>query len=302
MRRTAVVASLLDHTARREKAWRPRHIAPGTAGANGRRMPGTRRCYTCRSAHFPVAALPAPPPSPPLLCPPDLPDGGVGIGRVQALMVRPGLRDAPCAVSSVDAIAGLGLAGDAHADPLSPRQVLLAGAPAYARHGLPAHTLRENLLLDIDTAALFSGMLLRVGPHAVLRLMFACEACGYLDARQPGVAAAIGRARGMLARVVRGGTIGAGDPVALLPKTLAAWDDDWRVRVAAVLTRVPQGMVVDYRQLAQLAGVQPVYCRTFPRLARSLGLGHAAVPVAGRRDLPRWQGDGLFDEAASSIA
>jgi hypothetical protein len=208
-------------------------------------------------------------------------------------------RGAPCAVPNVAALAGRGLAGDVHADALSPRQVLLAGSPAYARHGLPPHALRENLLLDIDTADFVSGTLLRIGNDAVLRLTFACEACGYLDARHPGVAAAIGRSRGMLARVVRGGTIAIGAPVAVLPALLPAWDDDWRARVAAVLARVPAGMVVEYRQLARLAGVQPVYCRTFPRLARSLGFAHAAVAVAGRPDVPRWQGHELFDVAAS---
>ena len=223
------------------------------------------------------------------------------IGQVQAVALQAGWREASRATSSAVAIAGRGLAGDVHADHLSPRQILLAGAPAYARHHLPARTLRENLLLDIDTAGLASGILLRVGSQAVLRLTFACEACGYLDARQPGVAAAIGRARGMLARVVRGGTISAGDPVVVLPRRLPAWDDDWRARVAAILAQVPPGMVVEYRQLARLAGVQPVYCRTFPRLARSLGFGHAAVAMADRPDLPRWQGNELFEDAGSAL-
>lgn len=248
-----------------------------------------------------IAALHALPHTPTIACPSDAPAGGTVIGRVQAISLRPALRGTPCAMPAVAAIAGHGLSGDAHADELSPRQVLLAGTPAYARHGLPPQALRENLLLDIDTSGLVSGTLLRVGAEAVLRLMFACEACGYLDARQPGVAASIGRSRGMLARVVLGGTIVAGDPVALLPGSLPAWDDDWRARVAAILARVPPGMVVEYRQLARLAGVQTVYCRTFPRLARSLGFGHAAVPMARRTDVPRWQGIGLFGEETGPV-
>lgn len=228
--------------------------------------------------------------------PPD--DGGTTIGRVQAIALRPTRRLPPERVNAAEAVAGRGLAGDAHADDLSPRQLLLAGTPAYARHGLPPHGLRENLLLDIDTAEFVSGTLLRAG-QAVLWLTFACEACGYLDARQPGVAAVIGRARGMLARVVHGGTIAAGDPVTLLPGRLPAWEDDWRARVAAVLARVPQGMVVEYGQLARLAGVQPVYCRTFPRLARGLGLGDAAVAMAGRPGTTRWHGHELFHVSAT---
>ncbi|WP_229419430.1 MOSC domain-containing protein [Pseudoduganella dura] len=194
-----------------------------------------------------------------------------------------------------------------HADALSPRQVLLAGAPAYGRHGLAPNTLRENLLLDIDTSHFSSGTLLRVGTQAVLWLTFGCEACGYLDARRPGIAAAIGRERGMLARVLHGGAIRTGDPVVRLPDLPAtplagslpgrptAWSDDWRERVAAILARIPPGMVVEYRQLARLAGVQPVYCRAFPRLARSLGFGHAAVAAGGQPGIARWEGHGLFD-------
>lgn len=217
------------------------------------------------------------------------------IGRVQAIAVRPHGHAAPRAVDAVLARAGLGLLKDRHADPLSPRQVLLAGAPAYARHGLAPHTLRENLLLDLDTSHLASGTLLQVGAEAMLWLTFACEACRYLDARQPGIAAAIGRARGMLARVVRGGTIRVGDPVAVLEQSLPPWHDDWRARVSAILARVPPGLVVDYKQLARLAGVQSVYCRAFPRLARGLGYGDVAVPMAGQPGVARWEGEELFE-------
>lgn len=228
--------------------------------------------------------------------------GTVAIGRVQAIALRRAAREAPRAVRMALAQAGAGLAGDVHADALSPRQVLVAGAPAYARHGLAPLTLRENLLLDADTSRMASGTLLRIGRQAVLRLTFACEACNYLDARRPGLAAAIGRERGMLARVLRGGDIEVGDPVVQLTEPAAAallpWSDDWRERVAAILARVPPGMAVDYRHLARLAGVQPVYCRTFPQLARRLGFGHAAVAMFGQPDVPRWQGHELFDAPA----
>ncbi|QGZ38474.1 hypothetical protein IP92_01199 [Pseudoduganella flava] len=220
---------------------------------------------------------------------------GAAIGTVRGLALRGAGARAPVPVELACADAGLGFGGDVHADPLSPRQLLLAGAPAYTRHGLAPLTLRENLLLDIDTAALASGTLLRVGSQAVLWLTFHCEACNYLDARHPGIAQRIGRGRGVLARVVRGGTIRVGDPVVLLPGSCPVWSDDWRERVAAILARVPAGMVVEYRHLARLAGIQPVYCRTFPRLTRTLGYAHAATPMFGQPELPRWAGHALFD-------
>jgi hypothetical protein len=58
-------------------------------------------------------------------------------------------------------------------------------------------------------------------------------------------------------------------------------------------------MVVSYAQLTLLAGVQPVYCRAFPRLVAKLGPHYAgkalsAQAAAGRRC---WDGQGLFGDA-----
>ena len=174
----------------------------------------------------------------------------------------------------------------------------MAGAPAYARLGLPANALRENILLDIDSAVLASGQLLAAGA-AVFQLTFACEPCGRLNLRQDRLSRTIGAQRGMLARVLRGGPVAVGDPVQLLPDTLPAWPDDWRARVETVLARVPPGCVVEYRQLALLAGVALTYCRVFPRVARALGLAHKAVPLRSDCALPRWDGAGLFDARTS---
>ena len=221
----------------------------------------------------------------------------VEIGRVARLYLRQVPGAVPAAVAQVAARAGLGLDDDVQADPLSPRQLLVAGTPAYDRLGLAPNALRENLLLDIDidSAELASGQLLAVGAEAVLWLTFACEPCGRLNLRQPQLSRTIGAQRGMLARVLRSGTIAAGDPVHLLPATLPPWSNDWRTRVEAVLARVPADMVVEYRQLAKLAGVALTYCRVFPRVARALGLAHKAVPLKSSNPLPRWDGAGLFD-------
>jgi len=194
-------------------------------------------------------------------------------------------------------LAGQGLAGDRHADARSPRQLLLAGAAVYEELALPAHALRENLLVDFDTATLSSGTLLRVGAAAVLRISFQCEACGALDRAQPGLARAVGTRRGVLARVVAGGLIRAGDTVSVLAERMPAWPEDWRERVLRVLAAVPEGMVLDYAELARLAGVQSSYCRAFPRLLAAQGLVHKAVAARSMPDAPRWDGAGLFDEA-----
>jgi MOSC domain-containing protein YiiM len=229
------------------------------------------------------------------------PDSSMHIGTIVALSIRSGQAAAPHRVDAADAIAGTGLAHDAHADPLSPRQVLLAGAATYAELGLPPLALRENLLLDLDldTARLRSGTVLCIGDGVLLRLMFQCEACGKLDSYRQGLAHALGPRRGMLARVVEGGVIREGDPVRELAIRLPAWSDDWRERVRRVLDAAPADAVIDYAQLARLAGVQSSYCRAFPRMLAKLGPGYAGKAVARQAapTLARWLGEGLFDDA-----
>lgn len=219
---------------------------------------------------------------------------------IAGLSIRPAGAPAPVRVDSMRLLAGSGAEGDRHLDPLSPRQLLLASCASYADLLLPPQALRENLLLDDDVDRLPSGTVLQIGDEAKVRLMFACEACGRLDLHGERLAARIGGRRGVLARVVEGGVIRPGDPVRDLGQGFASWPDDWRLRIAQVLDAVPAGAVVDYAQLARLAGIQSSYCRAFPRLLRALGAAYACKAVAARTltSRPRWTGAGLFEQEA----
>jgi hypothetical protein len=219
------------------------------------------------------------------------------LGRIAGLSLRPAGAPAPVAVDGMRLLSGAGIDGDRHADALSPRQLLLAGADGYAAFGLAPHALRENLLFEADVSRLASGTVLRIGEQALVRVMFTCEACGQLDRYGVRLAARIGAQRGMLARVLHGGEIQVGDPVHDLGALLEPWPDDWRERIVHVLDALPEGHVVTYAQLAHLAGIQTSYCRAFPRLLKNLGPRHAARAVTARADpaAPRWDGIGLFD-------
>lgn len=219
---------------------------------------------------------------------------------IAALSIRPIGAPAPVRVDSMRLLEGSGADGDRHLDPLSPRQLLLASCASYADLLLPPQALRENLLLDDDIDRLPSGTVLQIGDEAKVRLMFACEACGRLDLHGERLAARVGARRGVLARVVEGGVIRPGDPVRDLGQGFASWPEDWRLRIAQVLDAVPAGAVVEYAQLARLAGIQSSYCRAFPRLLRALGAAYAQKAVAARTltSQPRWTGVGLFDQDA----
>lgn len=223
---------------------------------------------------------------------------------VQALAVRPVRPGPPLRMDAIHALAGIGLAGDIHADRLSPRQVLLAGSGVYADEGLPANALHENLLVDADTAQLPSGAVLQVGDEVLLRLMFQCESCGQLDRQRDGLARTLGRRRGVLARVLAGGTIRPGDRIRHLGLRWPAWSDLWRERVVRILDAMPPGRVVEYGLLARLAGVQPAYCRALPAMLAKLGPRYAQRAVAMRAEVAkvRWDGAGLFEEGAQAAA
>jgi hypothetical protein len=218
------------------------------------------------------------------------------IGRIEALNVRATLHDLPRSVGSARAVAGLGLEGDIHSHPLSLRQLLLAGSSTYRSLELPAQTLRENLLLTVETSGMKSGTVLAVGDSALLWLTFQCEACGHLNDHVHGMTKTIGNERGMLARVLHGGEIAVGDVVRDLGRRMPAWSDDWKRRVVKILDLMPQNAVIEYKQLAWLAGIAPSYCRVFPRFLRGLGQSYdgRAVSMTDRTTTPRWQGEGLY--------
>lgn len=236
-----------------------------------------------------------PPATPPGACS-GLDAGWQPIGSLQTLYLRAGKEPAPRPVTSAQAIAGLGLAGDRHASACSPRQLLLAGDCAYQRWNLPPASLRENLRVDFSTAQLVSGDLLRVGPEAVLWMTFLCEPCGLLERRCPGTLKTIGAQRGMLARVLRAGPVRAGDEIAVRRASAPVFSDDWAERVLQVARAVPEGHSISYRQLAEMAGVATAYCRAFPRvLARVPPAVALRVASEARIKGAIWSGAGFFD-------
>ncbi|TFW16810.1 MOSC domain-containing protein [Duganella callida] len=209
------------------------------------------------------------------------------IGIVDTIYVKPTVRSPFRPVDAAEAVEGLGFSNDVHQDRASPRQLLLASAAAYTELNLPEHILRENLRITADTSRLHSGQLLRIGESVTLALTFQCEACGRLG---PGVAGTAKNRRGMLARVVKGGTVRKHDPIFCVGTSAVTWSDNWQDRVEQVLRSVPDGFVIEFSQIARLAGIQSSYCRAFPALLKRLAPCQAQKAVPANGPGLRWAG------------
>lgn len=164
---------------------------------------------------------------------------------------------------------GVGIEGDCHANPVSPRQLLIVSTGAYDYCNIPPRSLRENILVRATNLKLSSGSLVSLRPDAKVRITFECEPCGRLNKFRPKLSKDIVGKRGYLARVIRSGWVKPGDRVQIETDVFPPFSDNWRERLISVVHKLPENCTVSYAQMAELAGVPKVFCRAFPRLLRS---------------------------------
>lgn len=112
------------------------------------------------------------------------------------------------------AIENLGLQGCAHASRNGgPRQVLLMDFETLEAMGLIPGILRENVTTEgINVNGLETGQQLRIG-QAQLEVSAVCTPCGLMEKIRPGLRKELWKRRGVLCRVIEGGTIRPGDAI-----------------------------------------------------------------------------------------
>lgn len=114
------------------------------------------------------------------------------------------------------AVEGHGLEGCAHARPRTKRQVLFASAEHLHAVGVEPGRIRENFTVEgADVHSWPVGQRLRVG-DALFEIAMECDPCERMDAIRPGLREELEGRRGMLARVVEGGEVAAGDEIQLV--------------------------------------------------------------------------------------
>lgn len=127
-------------------------------------------------------------------------------------------------VDEVEAVSNKGFRNCAHGRPGSSRQVLLMADEDLAEFGLPPGVVKENITtLGLNVRQLKRGQRLRVG-SALLETTGPCDPCGRMDEVRPGLQQALRGRRGMLCRVVEGGTIRRGDRIEFAEVAPAAAD------------------------------------------------------------------------------
>jgi MOSC domain-containing protein YiiM len=137
-------------------------------------------------------------------------------GRVSAMFITPKKGEPACALDTAELVTNYGLAGDAHARPNSDRQLLLMDAETLRDLDLTAGVLKENITtVGIPLRDLPSGQRLLVG-SAVVELTKGCPPCADLNEIRPGLQRELVGRRGVLARVISGGTVLVGDEIALV--------------------------------------------------------------------------------------
>jgi alkylated DNA nucleotide flippase Atl1 len=201
------------------------------------------------------------------------------MASVAALFIKPG-SSVPMAQPSerlLEVRAGYGIVGDANANSLSPRQVLVTREEDLRHFGIQPGDLRENIVLaGIDPQRFVPGARLDIGGVAI-RLTFHCEPCKRIAHLVRSLKDILSR-RGLLGVVLSSGIIAVGDDVTVLPDAYPALPERPYDRFCGFIAQVPAGRVVSYRHVTAGMGVASSYMRAIPRYI-SQSVSHAVHRV-----------------------
>ena len=116
-------------------------------------------------------------------------------------------------VETAEVVADQGFLGCAHARKDGNRQVLLVDKETLDAMALRPGIIRENITTEgLNVNGLALGQRLRIGT-VLLQVSAVCTPCDQLEKVRPGLRRELYGRRGMLCRVVEGGTIRTGDGI-----------------------------------------------------------------------------------------
>jgi MOSC domain-containing protein YiiM len=122
------------------------------------------------------------------------------------------------ALLQADAIQDAGFAGCSHGRAGTKRQLLLVDRETLDALALSPGMIRENITTEgLNVNGLQEGETLRIG-DVLLEVTMPCTPCSQMDDLRPGLRREIRGRRGMLCRVLKGGTICQGQAIEKLEK------------------------------------------------------------------------------------
>jgi MOSC domain-containing protein YiiM len=116
-------------------------------------------------------------------------------------------------LQEVRAVREVGFEGCAHARPGGKRQVLLVDRETLEAMNLTPGILRENITTDgLNVNGLEAGQQLRIG-ETRMEVSIVCTPCDEMEKIRQGLRKELWGRRGMMCRVIEGGTIRRGDAI-----------------------------------------------------------------------------------------
>ena len=112
--------------------------------------------------------------------------------------------------------ANYGIVGDRHAKENGKRQILILDKEILDRFQLPIGTLRENITVEnLRSQQMTAGTRIAIGAEVILELTGDCAPCSRMDEIKEGLQKQLVGQRGMLAKVIEGGTVKTGESITL---------------------------------------------------------------------------------------
>ena len=157
-----------------------------------------------------------------------------------------------------------GIKHDLNANCLSPRQILLVNREDLAQLSILPGQLRENIVLQLNNSQAFQpGAKIIFPSGAAIRLTFYCEPCKRIASLVDSLKT-IEQKRGILATVIKSGAIAVNDCIEIKPHYFPSISEIPYERFLALLSKIPPGKVITYRQILTSIGVDRSYYRVMP--------------------------------------
>jgi alkylated DNA nucleotide flippase Atl1 len=172
--------------------------------------------------------------------------------------------------------AGQGIEGDVHANPISPRQVLIVRQENLKKGSLgygPIENIQpgqfgENLVITgVPGGEFVPGAMLEFAGGAAIRLTFYCEPCKKIAGLVWSLED-IEQKRGILGVVVQDGVLKVGEDFKIQSGAFAALSEIPYQRFLDFLAQVPTGKVATYPSVLVGIGVARGYLRALPGYIR----------------------------------